>query len=62
MSFFLRWHWKREECRVFVGNIFHLKMCQGAMPLGRGVAFSTLFLELDELRKNIMETLEFALM
>lgn len=32
------------------------------MPLGRGVAFSTLFLELDELRKNIMETLEFALM
>lgn len=47
---------------MFVGNIFHLKMCQGAMPLGRGVAFSTLFLELDELRKNIMETLEFALM
>lgn len=37
-------------------------MCQLAMPLGRGVAFSMLFLELDELRKDTTGTLEPALM
>lgn len=33
------------------------KMCQLAMLLGSGVAFSTLFLELDE-QKFITDTLE----